>query len=74
MIEVTTIPVMFRRGSRRYMATHQGAILNGLLITWRCGHVHETRLEAQQCANHEAHRRGIPLVSALNGHEIGVPD
>jgi len=67
MIDVTIIPVLMRRGGRRYSPTWQGALLNRLLVTWRCGHAHESKFAALLCAEHEAAKRGLPL-------PIGVSD
>jgi hypothetical protein len=62
MTDVTTLPLLVRRGGgRRYMSIYQGALISGLCVVWRCGHWHDVKLDAQQCANHEASYRSIPL-------------
>ena len=60
-IRVTHVVVMIRGRARRYHPSWQGAILQGVAIVWRCGHVHDVRREAQHCAEHEALQRGIPV-------------
>ncbi len=66
MIRILPLPILRRRG-RHTTPLFQGAILSKCLVTWRCGHAHERKIEAQQCAEHEAARRRIPFSSSLNG-------